>query len=164
MDTVVITGLITVAVTIVGIFGNWYLVIRNKKKEIEQQEYQFLLENLKDFWERQNSLYTETLKVVSELVFNNDTGSEDFLNAYNRFWELYWGELPTCESQEIATAMVGLKDLVHEKKHLEKEEILKREDLKKSLENGLLQLSKAVRNSSLLLEYSEKIKAKIKSS
>jgi len=135
-----------------------------KAKEIEQKEYQFLLENLKSFWEYQNGLYGETLKVVSVLVLNENIQSEEFLSAYKRFWELYWSELPTCESGEIAKAMVLIKDKVYDKKHLDPNDTIGIDKIKKEMKNPLLHLATAVRNSSLLLEYSERLKLKIKNS
>jgi len=166
----VIPGAITVIVAIIGILGNWYLSNQNKKmelvmktKEIEQKEYQFLLENLKGFWEYQNGLYSETLKTVSVLVLNDDVTSVEFLGAYKRFWELYWSELPTCESKEIATAMALMKNKIHDKKHISAGNKAAISDMKEGLKKDLLNLATAVRNSSLLLEYSERIKAKIKS-
>ena len=167
----IITGSVTVVVAIIGILGNWYLAIQNKKKEllmkskeIEQREYQFLLENLKSFWEYQNGLYSETLKVVSTLVLNDDIKSEEFVKAYKRFWELYWSELPTCESREIESAMTAVKDMIYDKKHLDENDKIKIHAMKKEMKNRLLDLAVAVKNSSLLLEYSEKIKHKIKNS
>lgn len=160
----IISAAATIIVALIGLFGNWYLAIQNRKQEIEQKEYQFLLENLKGFWEYQNQLYTETLKVVSELVLNDDITSESFLSNYKRFWELYWSELPTCESREIESAMVGIKDLIYEKKHLNSDELDKLKALKAPMKQKLLTLAKSIKNSSILLEYSEKIKGKLKKS
>ncbi|MFT3912129.1 MAG: hypothetical protein QM737_22070 [Ferruginibacter sp.] len=162
-----ISGFITLLVALVGIFGNLFLANRNRKlellmkdKEIDSKEYQFLLENLKGFWEYQNRLYSETLRVVSTLVLNEDIKSEEFLLSYKRFWELYWSELPTCESNEIARAMVAIKDLVYEKKHLNPEDVDAIDEIKQKMKNPLLNLALAVKKSSILLEYSEKIKMK----
>jgi len=167
---VIISGIITLIVALVGLFGNWYLANQNKKqellikqKEIEQKEYQFLLENLKSFWEYQNKLYAETLKVVSELVLNEDIASPEFLNAYKRFWVLYWSELPTCESKEVEAAMVNIKDLIYDKKHLDKNNKASIDNIKHQMKVPLLQLSLAVKQSSVLLEYSERLKNKIRS-
>ncbi len=164
----IISGAITLIVGILGIFGNMYLTSHNRKmelllktKEMEHKEYQFLLENLKGFWEYQNKLYAETMKVASVLVLNDDTRSEEFLGAYKRFWELYWSELPVCESREIESAMVGIKDLIYKKKKLDPEDASDSEALKPALKSALLNLAKAVRDSSLLLKYSENIKSKI---
>lgn len=162
MDTALITGSITIIVALLGVFGNWYLSNQNKKKELEQKEYQFLLENLKSFWENQNRLYTETLKVVSTLVLNDKTDSDEFQLAYKRFWELYWSELPTCESHEVEGAMVSIKDLIYDKKHMNPAEWAKSPELKHDMKEKLLDLSQAIRNSSLLLEYSENLKIKIR--
>ncbi len=156
------SAIVPITIAIIGVIGNWYLVIQNKKKEIEQKEYQFLLENLKGFWEYQNKLYTETLKVVSVLVLNKDIKSEKFLSSYKRFWELYWGELPTCESNEIESALVGIKKLVYQKKNLKEEEGHKLEEMEELMNEALLNLAKAIKKSSLLLEYSEKLREKIK--
>ncbi|MDY8136826.1 hypothetical protein [Aquimarina sp. 2201CG5-10] len=164
MESGIITGIVASGVTLFGVLLNWYLSIQNKKKEIEQKEYQFLLENLKEFWNTQNRLYSETLKVTSELVLSNEIRSEKYLENYNRFWELYWAELPTCESREVESAMVRIKDLIHEKKHIKDGEEYKLEDLRKPMKSALLNLSKAVRDSSILLEYSESIKNKFKES
>lgn len=165
----IISGCATVIVAVLGILGNWYLVNQNKKKEllmksieIEQKEYQFLLENLKSFWEYQNGLYSETLKVVSKLVLNDSIKSEEFLEAYKRLWELYWSELPTCESEEIAAAMIAIKDMIYDKKHLDENDHIKIKSMKKDMKKMLLDLAVAVKNSSLLLEYSEKIKYKFR--
>lgn len=162
-----ISGFITLIVALIGIFGNLFLANKNrqmellmKDKEIESKEYQFLLENLKGFWEYQNRLYSETLKVVSVLVLNEDIKSEEFLTSYKRFWELYWSDLPTCESNEIAKAMVAIKDLVYEKKHLNPEDADGINEIKQKMKNPLLNLAISVKNSSILLEYSEKIKRK----
>ena len=164
----IISGSITVIVAIIGIIGNWYLANQNKKmellmktKEIEQKEYQFLLENLKGFWEYQTGLYSETLKVVSVLVLNEDICSNEFLDAYKRFWELYWSDLPTCESKEIAYAMAAIKDDIYEKKHLDPTDKIAIKEKKHSMKDLLLKLAIAVKNSSLLLAYSEKLKFKI---
>ena len=157
----IITGSITLLVAVIGIIGNWYLANVNRRNELQQQEYQLVLQNLKGFWEYQSNLYSETLKVVTILVLSEDIRSEDFLKAYKRFWELYWCELPTCESNHVASAMVDLKQKVYDKKHFSSDN---KEDLKKSreeLNSLLLNLANAVRKSSLLLEYSEKIRAKI---
>jgi len=162
MDTALITGSITIIVALLGVFGNWYLSTQNKKKELEQKEYQFLLENLKSFWENQNRLYTETLKVVSTLVLNDKTDSDEFQLAYKRFWELYYSELPTCESHEVEEAMVDIKALIYDKKHMKPDEWAKSPELKQKMKSRLLKLSRAIRNSSLLLEYSENLKAKIR--
>ena len=166
----IITGAITIIVAIIGIMGNWYLANQNKKmellmktKEIEQKEYQFLLENLKGFWESQNGLYSETLKTVSILVLNEDIKSPEFLAAYKRFWELYWSDLPTCESYEISVAMDSIKELVYQKKHLNSDDKVNINTMKQNMQPLLLNLARAVKNSSLLLEYSEKLKRKIKS-
>ncbi|WP_299440846.1 hypothetical protein [uncultured Aquimarina sp.] len=148
------SAIVPITIAIIGIIGNWYLVIQNKKKEIEQKEYQFLLENLKGFWEYQNKLYAETLKVVSVLVLNKDIKSEEFLSAYKRFWELYWGELPTCESNEIESSLVNIKELIYRKKNLKEGE--------EPMNSALLNLAKSIKKSSLLLEYSEKLREKIK--
>ncbi len=161
IEIAIISGAITLLVTVIGVLGNWYLSIQNKKKEIEQKEYQFLLENLKGFWEYQNTLYTETLKVVSVLVLEDDIQSQEFLTSYKRFWELYWSELPTCESKEISVAMVGIKDLIYDKKKSDPDDKEKLNTLKKSLKNGLLNLANAMRDSSILLAFSEKIKEKV---
>ncbi len=158
----IISASATIIVALIGLMGNWYLAIQNRKKEIEQKEYQFLLENLKGFWEYQNKLYTETLKVVSELVLNEDIQSDSFLTSYKRFWELYWSELPTCESREIESAMVGIKDLIYEKKHLSAADSEGLKALKGPMKLKLLGLAKAIKSSSILLEYSENIKEKIK--
>ena len=160
----VITAAVTLIVAIVGIAGNWYLANVNKRKEIEQQEYQFLLQNLKSFWEYQNGLYSETLRVVATLVLSDNVRSEEFLKAYKRFWELYWSELPSCESKEIASAMVALKQKIYDKKHIEPGDHIKLQASKEELNSLLLDLASAVRKSSLLLEYSEKIRRKIKNS
>ncbi|MES2649209.1 MAG: hypothetical protein V4717_20190 [Bacteroidota bacterium] len=157
----IITGSITLLVAVAGIIGNWYLSNVNRKNELQQQEYQLVLQNLKGFWEYQSNLYSETLKVVSILVLSDDISSDDFLNAYKRFWELYWCELPTCESNYVASAMVDLKQKIYDKKHFSSDN---KEDLKLSreeLNSLLLNLANAVRKSSLLLEYSEKIRNKI---
>src|SRR4051812_39876932 len=117
-EKVLISGFITLIVALIGIFGNMYLANKNRKLEIESKEYELLLENLKVFWEYQNNLYSETLKVVSTLVFSADIRSEEFLASYNRFWELYWRDLPTCESGEIASAMVVIGRSLEKKKLL----------------------------------------------
>ena len=168
LDIALISGFVTVIVTLIGIFGNMYLANKNKKsellmkdKELESKEYQFLLENLKGFWEYQNNLYSETLKVVSTLVLHEDIQSKEFLSSYKRFWELYWSDLPTCESNEIAAAMVAIKDMIYEKKHLDPKDMDGIDAMKKQMKTPLLNLAMAVRKSSVLLEYSEKIKRKI---
>lgn len=167
INVALISGFITLIVALIGIFGNLFLAYKNRKlellmkdKEIESKEYQFLLENLKAFWEYQNRLYSETLKVVSTLVLSENIKSEEFLHSYKRFWELYWSDLPTCESNEIANAMVAIKDMVYEKKHLNPEDNEAIDDIKQKMKIPLFNLATAVKKSSVLLEYSEKIKKK----
>jgi len=163
-NTALISGIIAITVAIIGIIGNWYLAIQNKKKEIEQKEYQFLLENLKGFWEYQNKLYTETLKVTSALVLNKDIKSDKFLANYKRFWELYWSELPSCGSREIELAMDKIRQLIYQKKNLKKEEKHKLNEMEEPMNSALINLAKAIKKSSLLLEYSEQLREKIKKS
>jgi|GEM_PF-2647605 len=167
IDVALISGFITLIVALVGIFGNLFLANKNRKleismkeKEIESKEYQFLLENLKGFWEHQNSLYSETLKVASTLVLDEDIKSEKFLGAYRRFWELYWSELPTCESDEIKVAMIGIKDMIYRKKNLNPDDKAAIRKIKEEMNDPLYKLSRAIRASSILLEYSERIKKK----
>lgn len=167
LNVALISGFITLTVALIGIFGNLFLANKNrqsellmKEKEIESKEYQFLLENLKGFWEYQNRLYAETLKVVSILVLSEDIKSEEFLTAYKRFWELYWSELPTCESDEFADQMILIKDLIYDKKHLNPGDIDGINEIKHRMKDYLLNLSGAVRNSSILLEYSDRIRRK----
>lgn len=146
-----------VFVAIIGVLGNWLISQLNKRREIIQKEQQFFLENLKSFWEKQNELYSEALKVASFLVLSKeDINSDNFINNYKRFWELYWSELPTCESKEVETAMVIMGELIHRKK--DSDQKLTKGELKM----GLLNLSTAIRNSSILLEYSETLKRKIR--
>ncbi len=169
-STAIISGAATLLVALVGIFGNLYLANVNKKRELlikeketEQKEYQFLLENLKSFWQYQNGLYSETLKIASVLVLNEDIKSAEFLSAYNRFWELYWSELPTCESKEITSAMAAIKDKVYDKKHLDEKDEVTIKAIKHEMKSLLLDLALAVKKSSLLLEYSEKLRTKFRS-
>lgn len=167
-STAIISACVTVLVALLGIFGNWYLANQNKKKElliknkeIEQKEYLFLLENLKSFWETQNGLYAEALKTVAKLTFIDDTRSEEFLAADNRFQELYYGELPTCESGEVEGAMVQVMEVLSQKKQLDPADKEGLVATKEGMQILLLGLSQAIRSSSLLLKYSEKLKEKI---
>jgi hypothetical protein len=100
--------------------------------------------------------------VTSTLVLSDETESEEFLTAYKRFWELYWSELPTCESREVELAMISIKELIHKKRHLKPDDKAGSPNLKADMKNSLLKLAHAIRNSSLLLEYSEKLKDKIR--
>lgn len=154
-----ISIIVTTLVGVIGALINWNSTIKNRNKEINQKEHQLLLENLKGFWENQNRLYSETLNIVSVLVFNDDTKSEEFLTSYERFWKLYWAELPTCESKEVESAMADLGISIHKKKHDHNEDL---NNLKKQMKLELLNLATAVRESSLLLEYSESIKEKLR--
>ena len=168
--TAIISACVTLLVALLGIFGNWYIANQNRKKEllikskeIEQKEYQFLLENLKSFWEQQGRLYSEALKVVTKLTFIDDTRSEEFLTANARFLELYYGELPTCESGEVEDAMADLLKAIDGKKQLDTTDKAGIKDMKDTMQGLLLRLSMAVRTSSLLVEYSEQLRQKIQS-
>ncbi len=151
LDQFLTTPVIIVAV--IGVLGNWLVYQLNKRKEIAQREQQFLLENLKGFWEKQGNLYSEALKVAATLVFTEDITSDEFIVNNKRFWELYWSELPTCESRDVELAMVRMGEKIKQKA---KGNVVDQMDIE------LLKLSKAIRRSSLLLEYSEVLRARIK--
>ncbi|MFD2565828.1 hypothetical protein [Pseudotenacibaculum haliotis] len=142
-----------IVVAVIGVLGNWLVYQLNKRKEIAQREQQFLLENLKGFWEKQSNLYSEALKVSSVLVFTEDIASDEFTSNYKRFWELYWSELPTCESYEVELAMVKIGEKIKQKASGK---------AVKEMGKELYGLSTAIRDSSLLLEYSEVLRARIK--
>ncbi|MEM6807374.1 MAG: hypothetical protein AAF696_38585 [Bacteroidota bacterium] len=164
----IISASVTVIVAIIGLFGNWFLANQNRKrellikeKEIAQQEIKFVLENLKSFWEYQNSVFQRVLKTVSILTFNEEIKSEEFLNAYKRLWEIKYGELPTCDAEEIEIALDEFASIAYEKKRLDPEDSLEINNYKKKMKPYLTNVSKAIRDSSILLDYSQKMKENI---
>lgn len=164
-----VVGTLTVAV--IGLLGNWFLANQNKKKEllikekeIEQQEVKFVLENLKNFWEYQNNVFQDVLKTASTLTFNENINSEEFQNAYKKLWELKFAILPICGVEEVEKALDEFDDLAYEKKRLDPNASEKINDKKKEMKPYLKNLSVAIRNASMFVEYSNKIKTKIKNS
>ena len=66
------------------------------------------IEATKPFLERQLKLYTEASQVVAVLATSQDP--EETLGARKRFLQLYWGELALVENDDVAKAMVKVKE------------------------------------------------------
>ncbi|PCJ91297.1 MAG: hypothetical protein COA50_16560 [Flavobacteriaceae bacterium] len=169
MDEITIAATATIIVALIGLFGNWYLINDNRKRElsikqleIEKQESNLILESLKEFWEYQNKVYQDVLRVASILTFNKEIDSEEFQKAYIRLWELKYGELPTCDSEEIELALEVFSDLAYEKKRLKVEDIKSIKEYEKLMKPCLKDISKSIRNSSILLDYTKIMRLRIK--
>lgn len=169
MDVYIIPATATIIVALIGLFGNWYLINDNRKREltikkleIKKQESNLILESLKDFWEYQNKIYQDVLSTASLLTFNEKIESEEFQNAYMRLWELKYGELPTCDSEEIELALEVFSDLAYQKKRLKVEDSESIKEYKKLMKPCLKDISKSIRNSSILLDYTKIMRLRIK--
>lgn len=94
-----------------------------------------------------DTLYRETLKVSSQLVEPSRINEPDRVQARARYNQLYWADLPYAgESKEVITAMIAFRDQLL----IAEERGSRSEGLKewKELNNRLIQLSKALRESS----------------
>jgi len=59
------------------------------------------------FLNRQLELYLEATKVAAKFAVS-DVSPSDAAQSKQRFWELYWGELPLVEDRRVENAMVCL--------------------------------------------------------
>jgi len=163
-----ISASVTLLVAIIGIFGNMYLANQNKKrellikkKEIEQQETKFLLENLKGFWEDQNQILKQTLSTASILTFNEDIVSNEFQSEYKRLWELIYGELPMYDVPKVEEAMEKIATLAYKKKRLDPKNSKAVNLKKKEMKPILTKLALRIKETSIVLEYSKKLQKRI---
>lgn len=164
----IISATVTLMVALIGIFGNMYLANQNRKrellikeKEIEQEEVKVLLENLKGFWEEQNRVLKQALYSGSVLTLNEDIKSEEFLKEYKNLWRLIYAELPMYDVPTVEDAIDKLASHAYEKKRIDpndKEAInTKKQEMKPLLTN----LALSIKETSIVLEYSKKLKNKI---
>jgi hypothetical protein len=65
-----------------------------------------LLEVQKPFIAQQLSLYFQAANVVGKIA-SLDRSKQDWIDAYQRFQELYWSELSMVEDKVVETAMVN---------------------------------------------------------
>jgi hypothetical protein len=65
------------------------------------------IESTKPFLERQLKLYTEATQVAATIATTLDSGKRKA--AYERFLELYTGELAMVENPHVAAAMVAMR-------------------------------------------------------
>lgn len=164
----IISASVTLMVALIGIFGNMYLANQNRKrellikeKEIEQEEIKFLLENLKGFWEEQSEILKQALFTASVLTFNDDIESDEFQTEYKRLWKLIYGELPMYDVQKVEEAMEKLASHAYEKKRLDPNNIGLIKSKKKEMKPLLTNLALRIKETSIVLEYSKKLKTNV---
>lgn len=115
-----VLGMITPLLTV--IIGVWQFNKGQKlikEKEIEQRKFeinklnqQYTAENLKKFKENQSQLYNETARVISFLANSKNIEAPEYESKIQRFRELYWVELASVESREVAARMVKIGQYV----------------------------------------------------
>lgn len=166
----IIGAITTLVVALIGIFGNMYLSNVNrrkeleiKKEEIEKEEVKVLLENLKGFWEEQSNILKQTLLTGTELTFNEDIESDKFLEEYDKLWRLIHGELPMYDVPNVEQALEKLADLAYNKKRLDPKDKNTIKENKREMKPLLTNLAKAIKDTSIVIEYARKLKRNIPS-
>lgn len=91
-----------------------------------------------------NTLYRETLKVASRLSLRKDPNQKERNKAWQRFEQLYWGELPFAgESPAVERQMVQFRralEAAHQKQENDNKEWA-------NVNQSLLMLAKAIKSS-----------------
>jgi hypothetical protein len=73
------------------------------------------------FWEKRLELYSEATDAVSKIaslqlfVPSNQFPSDEYIKAFRRFYQLYYGPLCIVESDKVANAMINFKKTVEAK-------------------------------------------------
>lgn len=104
----------------------------NRAKEVENRN----LEAAKPFIELRQRLYNEALSCAETIIISGDKSSRTYQTAYNRFSELYWGELGLVEDTSVEHNMMKVKKLIDSTRYTTKDR-----------EFALLHMSYAMRNS-----------------
>ena len=134
LDTLKDTDLIKISADAIEKF-------KDKKHEIELEK-------------SRKTLYAETISTIGFIISSEDFKSDEFKRNLQRFWQLYWVELPGVESNTVATAMINLGKTIE---NLEKGEYSNFEQLQKKLKVGGFKVREA-------MEPSKKEKQKIEDS
>lgn len=105
---------IPMATTIIALAGFWFGIFQFTKNDQRQQDLREK-EFRRAFWERQLSVYTETVNLAAELANRQDAKSAEALNQ--RFTDLYHGQMVLFEDPEVLKAMKGFVQVYIEYQH-----------------------------------------------
>jgi hypothetical protein len=67
------------------------------------------LEARKQYVTRQLDLYTDATRAAAKIATSKPE-SPEYTKAFDRFWELYWGELSMIETTRVEAAMKNMGD------------------------------------------------------
>ena len=119
---IIIKGIITPIVAVITVLAAVYQYTDSQEKSLEKEYELKKLERQEMMFEEKKTLYKETRQVLSFLSSNKDLSSELYRTKENRFWELYWGDLASVESDTIESLMVRFGNLLTELKNESKKE------------------------------------------
>jgi hypothetical protein len=93
---------IPIATAVIALAGFWFGIFQFTKNDQRQQDLREK-EFKRAFWEKQLSVYTETVDLAAELA--NRQNAKDAEPLYRRFTDLYHGQMVLYEDPEVLSAM-----------------------------------------------------------
>ncbi|HVE58389.1 MAG TPA: hypothetical protein VNB22_16270 [Pyrinomonadaceae bacterium] len=161
----IVTPLLALATVLIGIWqfnkGQRELKdreINQRNFELEKMNNQANLETLSKFKELQSKLYNETTSIIGYLAVSDDFKSAEYKAKLERFWQLYWVELSTVETEDVEDAMVEFGDILEE---LQDTKFKDFEDKQDDLKNAAYDVAQAIKESVRTWELPEGLKGEV---